>query len=88
VFLYIDGRDIADYAYRVEEVAALVALPIDDALEMFAGERSSLTARSVGMQSGEIMLTPADFIPDVDAYTYKILILAKRALNGEKHLRI
>lgn len=88
VFMYIHDRDIADYAYQVDEVAGLVALPVDDGLSLLAGERDTLTARAVGVQQGDITVRPDDFIPNVDAYTYKILILARRALNGERHLRI
>jgi isopentenyldiphosphate isomerase len=88
VFLYIHDRDIATYNFQVEEVAGLVALGIDDALSLFSGDVSSITARAVGTQNGNIELTRKDFIPNIDVYDYKMLILAKRALNGEKHLRI
>lgn len=88
VFLYIYNQDIADYHYQVEEVAGLLVLPVDEGLAMFAGERATITARAVGVQNGDITITLADFIYTPDSYTYKILILAKRALNGEKHLRI
>ncbi len=88
VFLYIYDLDIADYRYQVEEVAGLLALPVDEGLAMFAGKREAMTARAVGAQNGYITITPADFIYTPDSYTYKMLILAKRALHGEKHLRI
>jgi isopentenyldiphosphate isomerase len=88
VFLYIYDQDIGDYHYQVEEVAGLLVLPVDEGLAMFAGERESITARAVGVQNGDITITPSDFIDTPDSYTYKMLILAKRALNGEKHLRI
>jgi isopentenyldiphosphate isomerase len=88
VFLLIHDQDIGTYAYQVEEVAGLVALPIDEALEMFAGERDSVEARAVGVQEGIVRIGRDDFIPTIDDYMYKILILAKRALHGEKHLRI
>jgi isopentenyldiphosphate isomerase len=88
VFLYIYDQDIADYHYQVEEVAGLVALPVDEGLALFAGERETVTARAVGVQNGDVTITAADFIYTPDSYTYKMLILVKRALNGEKHLRI
>lgn len=88
VFLYIHNQDIADYHYQVEEVAGLVVLPVDEGLAMFAGERESMMVRAVGVQNGEVNITPSDFIDTLDSYTYKMLILAKRALNDEKHLRI
>jgi isopentenyldiphosphate isomerase len=88
VFLYICNQDIADYDYQVEEVAGLIALPVDEGLAMFAGERETVTARAVGVQNGDVTIIPDDFTYTPDSYTYKMLILVKRALNGEKHLRI
>lgn len=88
VFLLIHDQDISTYHYQVEEVAGLVAFPIDEGLAMFAGERETVEARSIGVQNGMIELSKAEFIPTIDELAYKILIVAKHALNGEKHLRI
>lgn len=88
VFLLIHDQDIADYQYQKSEVAGLVALPVDAALELFAGERGELHARAVGFYEGDLTLTLSDFITNIDRYTYRMLILAKRALNGEKYLAI
>jgi isopentenyldiphosphate isomerase len=88
VFLYIHDQDIATYAYQVEEVAGIVAIPIDEGLEMCAGNQETITARAVGTQNGDIELGLSELIPTIDDYFYKILIIAKRALNGEKHLKI
>jgi isopentenyldiphosphate isomerase len=88
VFLLIHDRDIANYHYQVEEVAGLVTIPIDEGLKLFSGQRTGIEARAVGAQNGLIQISLSDFIPTIDDCTYKVLILAKRALNGEKHLRI
>jgi isopentenyldiphosphate isomerase len=87
-FLLIHNQDITTYQYQKEEVSGLVAIPVDEGLELCAGERESLTARAVGFETDTIEIRTTDFIPTIDDCTYKILILAKRALNGEKHLRI
>jgi isopentenyldiphosphate isomerase len=88
VFLLIHDQDISTYAYQVEEVAGLVALPVDEGLELCAGERDAVEAQAVGAQNGLVQIGRDDFIPTIDDCLYKVLILAKRALNGEKHLRI
>lgn len=88
VFLLLHDQDIATYHYQTSEVAGLVVLPVDEALELFSGERSEIHARAVGFYEGELTLTLDDFISNIDRYTYRMLILAKRALNGEKHLAI
>jgi len=88
VFLLIHDQKITSYAYQVEEVAGLIALPLDDALALFAGEQDTIHAQAVGVQTGEVLIRRDDFVPSLDSYHYKILIVAKRVLNGEKHLRI
>lgn len=95
VFFFVCERDITEYDFQREEVAGLAVFSIDEALEVFGGKRKSLSARAVMASSSgagkvELSLTvrPSDFIPRVDAYVYKILVLAKRCLNGESHLVI
>jgi isopentenyldiphosphate isomerase len=88
VFFYICDKPLREYNYQREEVAGLVAFDIDDGLAMLAGERESIRAEAVGLGEDVLTLTPADFVPTKDHYHHKILILAKRALNGETPLLI
>ena len=95
VFFLVHEAELTDYNFDRTEVAGLVLLDIDRALDMFAGQSSSMTARAVMLSAdkrdlapGDITITPDDFVPNLDRYTYRILILAKRFLNGEKHLAI
>ncbi len=88
VFFYICDKPLREYNYQREEVDGLAAFDVDDALAMYAGERESIEAQAVGFGQDEITITPADFVPTIDNCIYKILVLAKRCLNGEKHLVI
>lgn len=94
VFLLRYDKDISEYKFQVEEVSGLAVFSIDQALEMYAGDKPSIEARAImtqkdGTKKEEmITVTSGDFIPRTDAYVYKMLILAKRWLNGEKHLVI
>jgi isopentenyldiphosphate isomerase len=97
VFLYINNKDIGEYNFQVEEVSGLAVFKIDEALEMYAGNNKPVQARAVISEKTSqgytkriitFNVTPKDFIPRTDAYVYKMLILAKRYLNGEKHLVI
>jgi isopentenyldiphosphate isomerase len=98
VFLLVYDKDIKDYNFQVEEVSGLAVFSVDDALEMYAGKCRSIKARTVmryktpqgyEKREEEIEITPNDFIPRIDPYVYKMLILAKRYLNGERqHLVI
>ncbi|MBI5670267.1 MAG: NUDIX domain-containing protein [Chloroflexi bacterium] len=86
VFLYVCDKPLREYDYQREEVAGLVAFDVDEGLALFARERDTLEAQAVGLGQDAVTLTRADFVPTKDAYVYKILVLAKRCLNGEKHL--
>lgn len=88
VFLLIDDRPLKAYEYQREEISGLVCFRIDDALMLFAGERETISADAVGFDQAEVQLKVDDFILHQDAYVYRALILAKRCLNGEKHLVI
>lgn len=86
VFLLNDDRPLSVYVPQQEEVSDLVCIRIDDGLALFAGECQSVPAESRVM--GTITVRRADFVYPPDHYTYRALVLAKRFLNGEKHLVI
>ena len=88
VFLYQCDQPLADYAYQNEEIAGLLRLRIDDGLRLFAGDVPYVLAPAVGLDAPEVALSRGDFIPSVDNYVVKILILAKRYFAGEKELWI
>jgi isopentenyldiphosphate isomerase len=95
VFLLIDNRDISAYPFRREEISALVVFSIDEAIAMCAGERPTIPARAViatpesdNLIEEWITVSMQDLVPSYDRYFYKILVLARRCLNGEKHLII
>ena len=66
----------------------MVKLPIADALRLFSGEVGAVVIPAVGLGSAEIAISRGDFIPSVDNYVQKILILARRYFAGEKDLWI
>jgi isopentenyldiphosphate isomerase len=88
VFFYICDKPLREYNYQREEVDGLVAFDINKGLAMYAGERESIQAQAVGYGQDVITITPADFVPTNDNCMVKVLVLAKRCLNGEKHLVI
>jgi hypothetical protein len=85
-FLLVRDTDIRDYAYQKDEVAGLVVFRIDDALALFARERETITAQAVGLGASTLDISQDDFITVADQPFYKALVVAKRCLNGEKHL--
>lgn len=87
VFFLVDGRPLSGYAYQRDEVAGLVALDVDAGLTLIEGG-GAVTATAVGHSAAVITLTSADFIPTIDSYLHKILLLARRCLSGEARLLI
>ncbi len=88
VFFYECDRPLSAYHYSKEEIAGLVKLRIEDGLQLLAGERPSVEAPAVGLAADTIKIAADDFIPSIDNYVLKALILARRYFAGEKHLWI
>jgi isopentenyldiphosphate isomerase len=88
VFLYECNQPLNAYNYQAEEISGLVKLSIDDGLRLFSGEVDRLTVDAVGLGQDKIEITTNDFVPSIDNYGYKIMVLAKRYFAGEQHLLI
>ena len=86
VFLLNDDRPLSAYNYQREEVSDLVQIKLDDALALFAGECETISA--VALEAGALTVRVMDFVELADHYTYRVMVLAKRFLNGEKYLVI
>ncbi|MBZ0298150.1 MAG: NUDIX domain-containing protein [Anaerolineae bacterium] len=86
VFLLNDDRPLSAYEPQAAEVSDLVCFRIDDGLALFDGTCDSIPAES--RAAGDITLRQTDFVDPLDRYTYRVLVLARRFLNGESHLVI
>jgi isopentenyldiphosphate isomerase len=81
----------------VDEVAGMVELPVDRCIELFDHQIDHFFARGVFNDDASSLGTPLlkntkivleDFIFFIDNFHFKIMLLAKRALAGEKYLFI
>lgn len=88
VFFYICDQPLSSYQYQHEELAGLIQVNLDDGLALFAGEKSEITVHAVGLGQDIIQITQGHFVPTRDNYYYRVMVLARRCLNGEKHLVI
>lgn len=87
-FLYQCDKSLNEFEYQREEISGLIALPIEEGIQLFAGEIDLIEVEAVGMGDDRVIITRDQFIPSIDNIYYKSLILAKRFLAGEKHLLI
>jgi isopentenyldiphosphate isomerase len=93
VFFLVDNRPLSTYKMQEDEVSGLVAIEVDKALDLFSEKISEIDVDGLVLENGRVKdktfkIKTTDFIPMLDNYNYKIMVLAKRALNGEKHLLI
>lgn len=97
VFFLINETQISSYKLQVEEVSGILSIKVDDALKLFTKQINGINTDGFVLaivdgellfQKKEFIVRESDFIPTLDNYNYKIMILAKRALAGEKHLII
>lgn len=88
VYLYECDQPLDAYRYPKDEIAGLLKLSLDDGLSLLSGAVEHVSAAAVGLGAKEIAVRRCDFIPSIDNYSLKALILAKRYFAGEKHLWI
>lgn len=88
VFLYECHLPLYAYNYCKDEIKALLKLPLAAGLRLLAGELDRLQVATVGYETKRIAIRADDFIPSLDHYALKALILAQRYFAGEKHLYI
>lgn len=93
IFFLKDNRPLSSYKMQEDEVSGLVAIEVDKALDLFSQKIKEFEVDGLILEKNKVIekrfrITTNDFIPMLDNYNYKIMILAKRALNGEKHLLI
>jgi isopentenyldiphosphate isomerase len=71
-----------------EEVDSVLDLPVDEAIDLFSGRsaaaRGTSTAQSGG--AGPVSIAAADFVPCIDRYYLKLLLLAQRYFHGERDI--
>ncbi|GIW03743.1 MAG: DNA mismatch repair protein MutT [Thermomicrobiales bacterium] len=91
VFLVLDEPPLTELRPNPDELEALVSVPIDGVLALFAGECEAV--EGIGLGSVRRVLHPvtvrlSDFIPSVDRYPYRMAIAARHVLRGERHVAI
>lgn len=87
-FIYECDQPLEAYRYPTDEIAGLLKLRLDDAVNLLAGAVERISACAVGIGASRIEISRCDFIPSIDNYSLKAFILAQRYFAGERHLWI
>jgi len=91
VFLLRDDRPLTAYRPYPAELAALVRFPLRPLLPFLAGETDTITGDAIAPGAREpspSAFSPADFIPTVDRYFYRIAVATAAALRGDHHVAV
>lgn len=89
VFFLRDDRPLTAYQPDPGEVAGIARLPIRDGLALASGAVSALTVDALLLNTDNhyhpstLTVSLADFVPSIDRYTLKALLIAERFLRGE-----
>ncbi len=86
VFLLPLDRKPARLLLQPDEVDAVLELDIEQGIGLFSGNRAAAQgALTAGTgEEGQATVVPADFVPCIDNYYLKILMLARRYSRGER----
>lgn len=71
-----------------EEVDGVLEMDLEQGIELFSGTRPSAEGSlyRTGAREERVSVSERDFVPGVDNYYLKLLLLAQRCLNGERKL--
>ncbi len=85
VFLYPCTGGPGDLALQAEEVDAVIELDVESGISLFSGATRSATAMLVSPGKGQaVVITADDFVPCIDNYYLKLLLLVRRYEKGER----
>lgn len=77
-------------ALQKEEVDGVLEMDLEQGIELFSGTRPSADGALYrnGLQEARVRVSANDFVPSIDSYYLKLLLLAQRCLNGERKLLV
>ena len=96
VFLHRSDLPLAAFSPNPAEVAALVAIPVPSALELFTGRRSTITAKALCNQRchpheawlAEQRVGADDFVVQTDRYFYRLCVQTELYFKDFPHVSI
>jgi len=90
VFMLVQDIPPDAFVLQKEEVDGILEMDLKQGVGLFSGERSiaecSLT-RS-GAPGKRVLVSADDFVPCIDNYYLKLMLLAQRYMNGERQLLV
>ncbi len=90
VFLLPTTAEPKSMVLQADEVAAVLEMDVDTGIKIFSGELKRAEGRLVKteMKAERAHVSAEDFVPCLDNYYLKLLLLAQRYFNGERKLLV
>lgn len=88
VFMLVRDVRPAALALQKEEVAGVLEMNVETGIELFSGKRSTVECAlyRAGSSCERVQVSVNDFVPSIDRYYLKLLLLAQQYMNGERKL--
>jgi isopentenyldiphosphate isomerase len=88
VFILLRNIRPGALVLQKEEVDGVFEMDLEQGIELFSGTRANAegTLYRSGVPEERIRVSARDFVPCIDSYYLKLLLLAQRCLNGERKL--
>ena len=88
VFLLPRSLDPGKLALQKEELAGIIEMDVEQGIALFSGKINSLALSLLRPDGSRETITVAadDFVPCLDNYYLKLLVLARRYFSGERDL--
>jgi isopentenyldiphosphate isomerase len=88
VFLLV--RDVRPDALSLqkEEVAGVLEMDLEEGIGLFSGKQANAECSlyGAGSPAGRVRVSADDFVPCLDSYYLKLLLIVRRYMNGEREL--
>jgi isopentenyl-diphosphate Delta-isomerase len=89
IFLYPCVGGPGDLVLQAEEVDAVIELDVESGISLFSGAVSRATAMLVSPGKGSaVVITTDDFVPCIDSYYLKLLLLVRQYFKGERDMLV
>ena len=85
-YFYGTDRDPSTFRLQPEEVAGLIAMPLDVGPQLFSGDMERITVPAYHLAEDTVTVQYADFARRPRNYYTRLFLVAERFLRGEHHL--
>ena len=90
VFLLHRPTRLRELVLQQEELDSVIEMEVDSGIRLFSGKEQSVVCslQRTGKPEEQVQVSAEEFVPTVDNYYLKLLLLVRRYLQGERELLV